>query len=149
MSQTGKKLGEILIDKGLLSDEQLQMALTEQKISGEFLGRVLIKNGWVSEIEVMKGLSEQFDIPFIKFNLDMVDWSVVAQYSYALLSENHCIPISQDSTTVTIVISDPLNVWIVSEIESQSRGRKTQLMLAMQNEINEALKEFIKRYAKH
>jgi len=148
MSQLGRKLGEILIDKGLISDEQLQMALSDQKITREFLGRVLIKNGWVSEIEVMKGLSEQFGIPFIEFELSMVDWAVVAQYSYALLSENNCIPISQDSTTVTVVISDPLNVWIVSEIESQSRGRNTQLMLAMQHEIKAALKEFTKRYAK-
>ncbi len=59
-------LGELLLEKGLLSEDELSRALTEQKETGEVLGQILIRLGFVSEKDLRHILSEQLGMPFRK-----------------------------------------------------------------------------------
>ncbi|MGI6334870.1 MAG: hypothetical protein ACOX1A_09970 [Saccharofermentanales bacterium] len=60
-----KKLGDILIESGLLTEEQLQEALLKQRGSGHKLGETLVDMGLLSEIEIMKALEYQTRIPYV------------------------------------------------------------------------------------
>ena len=141
----GRKLGEILTDKKIISEEQLNLALEEQKTTGEFLGRVLVTHGWMNETDLLEALSEQFNIAFIHLDNSQINWEAALQYSYALLHEHCCIPINQDHVSVTVAICDPLDAWVMSEIESQARGRTVELALALKSEIKNALEELTRR----
>src|SRR3954470_24808005 len=71
------RLGEILVQQKLLSEEQLQFALTEQKRTGRKLGRVFVENGFVTEEQISGALAKQLAIPyvnlkFINLNSDLV-----------------------------------------------------------------------------
>lgn len=59
------KIGEVLIGKGLLTEDRLQLALANQNITGDFLGQVLVKLGFVSSIEIAKTLAELAGMPFV------------------------------------------------------------------------------------
>lgn len=59
------RLGEILVQQKLLSEEQLQFALSEQKRTGRKLGRVFIENGFVTEEQISGALAKQLNIPYI------------------------------------------------------------------------------------
>lgn len=145
MSRKGMKLGEILVQDGLLTTGQIELALEIQKSTGQFFGNILLQKGWITERQLLNALSEQFDIPFIEFNNALVDWSVPSQYSSSLMQDRCCIPFKQDRVSVTAAISDPLDAWAISEIESQSRGRQVQLVLAARKDILQALEEFRRR----
>ena len=62
------KLGEVLIDKGLLTEDRLMLALSQQKITSSLLGETLVKLGFVSSSEIAKTLAEQASIPFINIS---------------------------------------------------------------------------------
>lgn len=145
MSRKGKKVGEILVEDGILTAGQIELALEIQKATGQFLGNILVQKGWVTERQLLNALSEQFDIPFIEFDTKLVDWTVPSQYSSSLMNERCCFPFKQDRVTVTAAISDPLDAWAISEIETQSRGRQVQLVLATKRDITQVLEEFRKR----
>ena len=74
-----KRLGEILIDKTLLLPEQLDIALERQKQSGRRLGQVLIDMGFVSHDDVMSAISEQTGIPHVHLRKGLVDPKVVSE----------------------------------------------------------------------
>ena len=59
------RLGEILVQQKLLSEEQLGLALTEQKRSGRKLGRVFVENGYVTEEQIAGALARQLNIPYL------------------------------------------------------------------------------------
>jgi len=59
-----KFIGEILVEKNLVTEEQLQTALSEQQQTKEFLGTILVRRSFISEEDLLKGLSEQFDMPY-------------------------------------------------------------------------------------
>ena len=67
------RLGEILVQQKLLTEEQLGQALTEQKRSGRKLGRVFVEHGFVTEEQISGALARQLDIPYINlkfFNIN-------------------------------------------------------------------------------
>ncbi|MBI4323133.1 MAG: MSHA biogenesis protein MshE, partial [Candidatus Omnitrophica bacterium] len=68
MSTVGvtKRLGELLMDKGLISAGQLEHALQEQRTSGEFLGAILVRRKWVKEGDLLSTLGEQMGIPYVR-----------------------------------------------------------------------------------
>jgi hypothetical protein len=63
-SQFRKLLGELMVEKGLITSGQLRDALREQRRSQEKLGRVLVQMGYVSELDMFRAVSEQFGLPF-------------------------------------------------------------------------------------
>ena len=62
---TKKKLGEILVNEGLITNEQIQEGLSEQQKSGGLLGENLIKLGYVTELDIAAAMSTQFNLPYI------------------------------------------------------------------------------------
>lgn len=142
---SSKKLGEILIEKGVITQAQLSEALSLQKQSKQFLGKIMIAKKMASEWQVLTALAEQFEVPLMKLEPAKVDFAAGEQYSIAFLQEQICIPIFQDEQTIRVAISNPLNAWAISEIEARARGRNLELILATEANILELVKELGKR----
>ena len=143
MSAAGatKRLGELLMGKGLLSAEQLDRALQEQRTSGELLGVMLIRKKWVKEADLLKTLGEQMGIPYVRLKEQAVDWTFANRFPSTLLTDHLCFPIRMEGQSLLVAIADPLDVWAVSELEREAahRGRKLQLVLAAEQEVRDAL----------
>jgi type IV pilus assembly protein PilB len=147
MDKKHRRLGEILIDKGLITAEQLEDALKEQKRTKEFLGKILIKKKLIKEKDLMSVLSEQFSIPFVSIRYQYIDWNFVRKFSSALILEYKCFPLQEENNTVVIAITNPLDVWALKRIEEETMGFNFRLVLATEQDMQEAInryKEYIR-----
>lgn len=144
MSQDSLRLGEILIEQGLLTRAQVDLALEDQKLSKDFFGNILVKRKFVSETQLATALSRQFNLPFVSLSFNEIDWDLRRHYE-ALFLEQNCFPCSQDSSSITVAIYNPLDAWTISQIEFQAKGRSVNFVIATKTKISEAINEFRKR----
>ncbi|MFH1782742.1 MAG: ATPase, T2SS/T4P/T4SS family [Candidatus Omnitrophota bacterium] len=116
--QTGKTklLGERLVEKGLVTQEELGEALKEHKKTKEFLGAALMRLGFVKEDDIYAVLSEQLNIPYVKLESLNVKDSVIKQVPAKLVLNYKLMPIKFENDTLTIAISDPLDIKILDDL---------------------------------
>ncbi len=140
-------LGELLIKKGLITKQQLEMALEEQKITSEFLGGILMKKNYIREEDLMDALSEQFNIPFVELRLNAVDWNAALKFNLELVTKHFCLPVREDENTLWIAITNPLDALAISEAERLARPKGVRLVLVSTKDMKAALDMFKEKAA--
>jgi len=137
-----KLLGEILIDKGLITHEQLDNALQIQKAERKLLGKVLIEKGYVQEEVILELVSEQLAIPFISLHdFPEVDPEVLTMVPKTLAYQHTLFPLYKDGNTIQIVMDNPFDNFAM-EIIQYNTGCDVVTAVAVKSEIM----EFIKKY---
>lgn len=111
-----KRIGEILVEKKLLTPEELNRALLEHKKTGEFLGSALIKMGYISEEKLLQSLAEQLNIPFVNLKHTTIDQAVIKSVPARLVQHYKVMPIGWEHDVLTIALSDPLHMWPLEDI---------------------------------
>jgi hypothetical protein len=101
------RLGDLLVGKGYITEDQLAAALVESRSSGERLGRVLVRNGWAYEQELARALSEQWALPFVNIALVGVDGSALRLLPREVGLEAHAIPVRFIDGAVQVAFADP------------------------------------------
>jgi hypothetical protein len=101
------RLGDLLVSKGYITEEQLAAALVESRSSGERLGRVLVRNGWAYEQELARALSEQWGLPFVNIALVGVDAAALRLLPRDVGLEAHAIPVRFKDGAVQVAFADP------------------------------------------
>jgi hypothetical protein len=144
-----KRLGEILLKKKLITREELEECLQQQKVTREYLGAVLLAKNLISQEDLMKALAEQFHVPFMSLKKTYVDWQVCLRFSSVVNKDQKALPIRESELTVTVAISDPLDVMSVSKIEVMAWPKKIKLVLVTHEELQESLAEYKKRAKSH
>jgi hypothetical protein len=135
-----KKLGEILMEKKLLSAAQLDIALAEQARTKEFLGAILIRTHQIEERDLLVTLSEQFNMPVVDLKNKYIDWEVVKRFSPTLVLDLKCFPIEENENgVVMIAISNPLDAWLLAQAEDQARGAPVKFVLTAASDIEDAI----------
>lgn len=143
--KTSKRIGELLIERGAITPDELEEALKLHKQSNEFLGAVLVRRGYITESVLFDVIAEQFGMPRACLEGQVIDWDLAAQFPPTLLLDHRCFPIGRDACSMTVAIGDPLDVWIVSALEKEARGRALKLMLATPREIALMARELYRR----
>ncbi len=141
-AQPTRRLGELLVQRRLITQGQLEQALVQQRASGEFLGAILVRMGLIKPEALLGALSEQFGIPHELVQPEQVDWTVVKQFPSSVLAGGKCFPIRADSGSVTVAIANPLDAWALSAIEQVSGFRKVKPVLVLE----EALRKILQAY---
>lgn len=142
MVKSVKKIGEILVEKGMISEAQLLDALTEQRLSDKFLGVILKDKGLITDKELIDALSVQFGIPVVDLKEEHIDMELARKYSSSLVIDHKCFPFKQDEFNVTVAIVNPLNAIAISKIEEESSPRKVSLVLVNESDLNELIKNY-------
>jgi type IV pilus assembly protein PilB len=137
-----KKLGEILIEKGLITAEELEQALNEQVKTKEFLGAVLLRKNQIKERDLFEALSEQYSIPLISLKNRYIDWKIVKEFSASLILDYMCFPIKKDDWSMTIAITNPLDAWAIKRAEEETSGFKLKLVLVSSEDMREAIHRY-------
>ena len=127
------RLGDLLIDHKLISQAQLEQALSDQKKSGQKLGRVLIDGGYLTEDQMLEALSEQLKIPFVdllhyKFNPDVIKLIPEIQSR-----RFRAVALSTDDSGILVGMADPTNIFAYDEL---SRILRKPIKLAVVREID-------------
>src|SRR5688572_9917365 len=102
-------LGQILIQKKLIDQRQLESALEEQQLTKEFLGNILVSRRMISEEDLTRVLSEQFSMPYVRLKGRYIDWEFAMTFPSSLVLEDKCFPLSRGDEGVTVAIVNPLD----------------------------------------
>ena len=130
-----KRLGEFLMERGLLSPAQLERALEHQRLTKKFLGEVLLELRMVSPQHLLSTLSKQFGIPHESLSPERVDWTFVDQLPPSALSLEHGFPIRADAESVTVAIVNPLDAWTLSQMGQLARFQNVTPVLVLPEEL--------------
>ena len=115
-----KRLGEILIDSGFISNDHLSKCLEIQKTSNNMLGDILVENGYVKEEGIALAFSKQMGIPYTDLSSTSPDLTAVKLIARSMAEENHLIPLFKDGRTITIAMADPLNLDAIMAVRQRT-----------------------------
>lgn len=135
------RLGEMLVQKGIISQEQLETALNEQKKTGDFLSIALIKLGFATEEEIWPILSEQLEIDYVKLKEIQIDPEAIKRVPAKLVHHYKLMPIKLSADTLTIALNNPLDIHALDEV-SLLLGLKVKAVLAGEKDILEAIRKY-------
>jgi len=142
MGKSAKQIGEILIEKGFITEAQLHDALLEQKVSDKFLGMILIGRGLITDHDLLEALSEQFNMPLVDIKEQHIDMELARKFSTSLILDHKCFPLKEDDYSVTIAIVNPLNAVAISKIEQEANPRKVNLVLADEKDLLKVIQNY-------
>ncbi len=111
-----KKLGEMLIEAGLINDAGLRMALSEQKRWGGTLGRTLVELKLVNENELVRTLSRQLNLPAADLDNVEIARGVIDLVSGELAQQHSLVPFAQQGKFLDVAMSDPTNIGVIDEL---------------------------------
>ncbi|UCC78665.1 MAG: Flp pilus assembly complex ATPase component TadA [Candidatus Zixiibacteriota bacterium] len=111
-----KRIGELLVESGAISPEQLKIALDKQKTTGQRIGQVLISLGMISEEKLMQTTAQKLDIPQINLEDMVIDRDVVSIISAGMAKKHLLIPLFRIGNVLTIAMYDPLDFIALDEI---------------------------------
>lgn len=110
-------IGEILVAKDLITQEDLEVALNEQKKSGGFLGAILIRLGMVSEEQLLPVLSEQLGIEYVRIKDLKVDPKAIKKVPAKFACHYELMPVRMGKGILTIAMTDPLDVHTIDDLK--------------------------------
>ncbi len=116
-----KKLGEMLVEAGVLSEQGLRMALNEQKRWGGSIGRQLVEMKLVSEAELVRVLSAQLHLPAIDLDHIEIHPSVLELVPGELAEQHNLIPFAQPMKFLDVAMADPTNLGISDELRIRTQ----------------------------
>ena len=114
MARSKKKLGEILVAWGAVTEDQVQQAMTMAKGANKRLGEALIDAGFAKEEQVAKAIAQQFGMPFVDLNDEKIAASVDAKLAPEELIRKHLIlPLAKQNGRLQLVIHDPMDLELL------------------------------------
>ncbi|OGX26411.1 MAG: hypothetical protein A3J51_00235 [Omnitrophica WOR_2 bacterium RIFCSPHIGHO2_02_FULL_45_21] len=149
MRKPNRRIGEILLEKGFITEAQLADALSEQKLNSIFLGEILTKKGALSKEHFLEALSEQFDIPMVNLKEQDIDPELAGKFSSALVVDHKCFPLFKQQDSITVAIVNPLNAVALNKIEEEAQGLKVNLVLVSEEDLEELLKKYRQRISQN
>jgi type IV pilus assembly protein PilB len=137
----GRLLGELLIERGLLTRENLATALEKQKESGDRIGRVVIEMGLISEASLVATLAAQLGLEFVDLVDYPVDASAVGLVPEALVRRSLALPIGWDGGSLIVAMADPSDVFTIDDIRTLT-GHEVKAVVAIQASIEAAIDKY-------
>lgn len=134
-------IGTVLLDRELITRQQLDDAIQEQARSGERLDRVLMRMGVVDRTQILRAVGEQLRLDVVDLADVVVRQDVLESLPAKLVFRHHCVPIARHEDTLTVATSDPFQLVIHDELSMHS-GCAIELVLAD----DEDLRAFIRAH---
>src|SRR5580704_3647200 len=135
------RLGEILIQRKLITAEDLERALELQKERGDKIGKTLVDMGFIAMRDVLSALAEQLDVPLVTIEGPPVVSPETETLSPRFLRQFRCLPIGREDHTITLAMADPQDVETIATVRSCT-GLKVNSALASEQEILDAIDRY-------
>lgn len=135
------RLGEILLARGAITEDQLEAALDEQRQSGELIGQILIRLGHASEGQILSALGEQLGLPVVALSDRTVDPAALTKVPSEFALRHELIPLQSDDHTLTVAMANPLDVHPLDDLRLVT-GMEILPAIASPGEIKRAIEQF-------
>lgn len=139
---TNKHLGELLIERGLITRDHLQKALDHQRSNpGILFGEALIKLGFATEEDIAQALTCQYGFPYLPLASYEIDPEVIRAVPGNVCEQFCLIPIDKIGKSLTLAMSNPLNIKAVDDVELLT-GCTVQSFVSTTTDIRNAIKRY-------
>lgn len=128
------RLGESLVESGLITESQLDEALKRRLTTGERIGESLVGLGYISERDLLKTLAADADIPYLEPRELVVDPTVIGNVPVAVARSQHVIPLRFEGKALLVAMGNPFDVGVIRSLE-RSTGRHIRVSAADPAEI--------------
>jgi len=135
------RIGELLVQKNLLSQEQLKRAKEEAKTSGTRVGYQITKLGFVQESAVADAVSGQYGVPTIELADFEVDAEVIALIPEDVANKHGILPVNRAGSTLIIAMSDPSNIFAIDDVKFLT-GYNIEVVVAAETSIRRAIEHY-------
>jgi type IV pilus assembly protein PilB len=136
-----KKLGELLIQEGIIDEEQLNRALEEQRTSGERVGAVLIKLGLITEESLVDFIARQFHVPAVNVVKLNIPKDVISLIPLDISQKYQAIPFGIMGNTLNVAMADPGNLFVIDDLRFLTR-KNIQVHVCSDSAIKKLISQF-------
>jgi len=138
-----KQLGELLMERGLISKQQLDEALALQKDKGGLIGEILVDLGFAKEEDIAKTLTAQYGFPYLPLSNYEVDAQIINIIPGRVARQYLLIPIDKIGENLTIAMSNPLNTHAIEDVELLSNCN-VLVFVSTSSDIKKAITKYYK-----
>ncbi len=138
---TKKRLGEILVDKGVITEEQVNDALRQQHQQGILFGEALVEQGLLTEEKMVSVLIEQFGIPYVDPRKYQISDDLLEIFDPAMMRRFQYVPIDMIGSVLVVAIAGLLSEELLSNMEDET-GCTIELYITKMSAIKEVLNRF-------
>ncbi|MFF2090426.1 GspE/PulE family protein [Paenibacillus sp. NPDC058174] len=141
MSGTRKRIGDLLLESGVITEQQLHEALEQQRDTKSRLGDVLISMGIITQQQFIEALEFQLGIPHVQLYRQKIDPKII-QLMTQKLADQHCVlPLRMDGNRLVIAMADPLDYFAIDEIRIAT-GLRVEPVIAAREELVRAINRY-------
>ncbi|OAN16512.1 MSHA biogenesis protein MshE [Photobacterium jeanii] len=140
-----KRLGDLLVEEQIISQQQLEHALDQQQVSGRKLGDTLISLGFLTEKQMLEFLSRQLDIPLVDLNRANIDIDAVAMLGEVHARRLRALVIGLRGDTVRVAMSDPADLAAQEAVYDQLQDYRVELVIAPERQLINAFDRYYRR----
>jgi type IV pilus assembly protein PilB len=135
-----KSIGQLLVDKGYVTQAQIEQVLADQKNAGQrkLLGELLVETGVVTDEQVVETLAESFNVPYAKASPRICDPRVIEVLPRDFLEKHIILPMFLVNGTLTVAMAEPSNLFIIEEIQRMT-GHTVQVVASIAHDIHATL----------
>ncbi|MBM3243229.1 MAG: hypothetical protein FJZ12_00085 [Candidatus Omnitrophica bacterium] len=138
-----KQLGELLIERGIISDQQLEKALNLQKDKGGLIGELLVELGFVKEEDIAQALTAQYGFPYLPLGNYDINPEIINVVPGRVARQYLLMPVDKIGNNLTLSMSNPLNVQAIEDVELLS-GCSVQTFVSTSSDIKKAIEKYYK-----
>jgi type II secretion system protein E len=135
------RLGDILVEKKIVTPYELELAVKEQQRTKEALGAVFVRMGFISERQLLQILAEQQGISFVEFKDIKIDEKAVKSVPAKFAVHYKVMPIAVDGHILTIATSNPFDMWPIDDLET-NLGFRVERVLSSSSDILEMIRKY-------
>ncbi len=137
--KTGKRrLGEVLLEQGLVSVTQLEESIALHRSTGQSLAHILVEKQYVSEEDLVVTFSEQLGIPHIRLSNYNISKDVIKEVPESLARQHLILPVSMTGDVLTLAMADPLNIMALDDLRMLT-SYDIETVVAAESELMEAI----------
>ncbi|KMY54912.1 type II secretion system protein E [Bacillus sp. FJAT-27231] len=140
MRQQRKRLGDLLVEAGLLTEEQLQTALAE-KTEGQKLGDALLQRGYITEQQLIEVLEFQLGIPHVSLYRYPLDTKLLSLIPKETAKRQLMIPLKKEENRLFVAMADPMDYYSIEDLRL-STGFHIETAIATKDDIIRAIKKY-------
>jgi MSHA biogenesis protein MshE len=140
-----KRLGDLLVEEGIITEEQVTQALSAQQQTGRKLGDTLIQLGFLSEHQMLEFLSQQLDLPLIDLSRFQVDVEAVQLLPEVHARRLRALVIGQSADTLNVAMSDPADLFAQESIATQLSAYNLQFVIAAEHQLVDGFDRYYRR----
>jgi len=138
---SAERLGRLLNTAGLITEEQLQKALLEQKKGGGRLGSTLVKLGFIAEEKLLQFLSRQYGIPSVDLNNLAIDEGIIKLVPTDVVQKYHVVPVKRSGAVLSVAMVDPTDMFAIDDIKFMT-GYEVVPLVASEGAITNVINKY-------